>query len=106
MSIQVNEFYHKPGENDAEYIKLLKEALERQTRLTSKAISKLKEKHEWVSVKDRLPDRNTQYLIALSTGGVTSGWYFGDCGGFFVAGVCITENVSYWQQLPEPPKED
>ncbi len=42
MSIQVHEFNHIPGVNDAEYIKLLKEHLEAQTRLTSMAVAKLK----------------------------------------------------------------
>ena len=43
MSIQVNEFRHIPGKNDAEYIKLLKEHLEAQKQLTFKAIAKNKE---------------------------------------------------------------
>jgi len=43
MSIQVNEFRHIPGKNDAEYIKLLKEHLEAQKQLTFKAIAKIKE---------------------------------------------------------------
>lgn len=43
MSIQVHAFNHIPGVNDAEYIRLLKEHLEAQTRLTNKAIAKIKE---------------------------------------------------------------
>lgn len=43
MIIQVSDFRHIPGKNDAEYIKLLKEALERQKQITSKAIAKIKE---------------------------------------------------------------
>lgn len=43
MSIQVSEFQHIPGKNDAEYIKLLKESLERQKQITNKAIAKILE---------------------------------------------------------------
>ena len=43
MSVRVNDFKYIPGKNDAEYIKLLKEALERQKQITNKAIAKIKE---------------------------------------------------------------
>lgn len=43
MSLQVNEFKYVPGENDAEYICLLKKALERQKQITAKAVAKIKE---------------------------------------------------------------
>lgn len=43
MSIQVKEFIHVPGENDAEYIRLLNEQIERQKKLLNKAMAKLKE---------------------------------------------------------------
>lgn len=62
MSIQVNEFRHILGKNDTEYIKLLKEALERQKQITSKAIAKIKElssssesPNGWISCDERLP---------------------------------------------------
>ena len=65
MSIQVNEFRHIPGKNDAEYIKLLKEALERQKQITSKAIAKIKElsncseiPNNWIPCSERLPDED------------------------------------------------
>ena len=41
--MKVNVFKHVPGVNDAEYIKLLEQALERQKAITSKAIAKCKE---------------------------------------------------------------
>lgn len=40
--IAVTDFVWKPGENDAEYIHLLEEALERQKTITNKAVSKVK----------------------------------------------------------------
>ena len=42
MSIQVQDFYYIPGENDAEYIRLLQDALDRQKQLTSRALAKVK----------------------------------------------------------------
>lgn len=41
MSIQVRDFKHIPGENDAEYIKLLQENIDRQDAIIRKAIAKL-----------------------------------------------------------------
>ena len=98
MSIQVNEFYHKPGVNDSEYIKLLKEALERQTRLTSKAISKLKEKHEWVSVNDRLPtykELHDEQVLALFEDGDIASIGFDEC-------MEPDEYFGYWHQNFDP----
>ena len=42
MSIQVNDFKYIAGENDAEYIKLLQEHINRQDIIIRKAIAKLK----------------------------------------------------------------
>ena len=42
MSIQVNDFKHISGENDAEYIKLLQEHINRQDEIIRKTIAKLK----------------------------------------------------------------
>ena len=52
MSIQVKEFIHAPGENDAEYIRLLNEQIERQKKLLNKAMAKIRETEpktgEWI----------------------------------------------------------
>lgn len=42
MSIKVQEFHHKPGVNDAEYIKLLEHHLEMANQTTSKALAKIR----------------------------------------------------------------
>ena len=42
MSIQVSDFKYIPGENDAEYIKLMKEHIDRQDAIIHKAVAKLK----------------------------------------------------------------
>ena len=69
MSIQVNEFRYVQGENDAEYIKLLKEALDRQKKVTGKAIAKIKElsRRDWISCKDRLPTEDGYYFVTVDS---------------------------------------
>lgn len=69
MSIQVNEFRYVQGENYAEYIKLLKEALDRQKKVTGKAIAKIKElsRRDWISCKDRLPTEDGDYFVTVDS---------------------------------------
>lgn len=50
--ITVDDFKYIRGVNDAEYIELLKNAYERQKRITSKAIAKLKKQTEIIRCKD------------------------------------------------------
>lgn len=52
MGIMVEEFKYVRGVNDSEYIELLKNAYERQKRITSKAIAKLKEQPKIIRCKD------------------------------------------------------
>ena len=69
MSIQVNEFRYVQGKNDAEYIKLLKEALDEQKKVTGKAIAKIKElsRRDWISCKDRLPTEDGDYFVTVDS---------------------------------------
>lgn len=69
MSIQVNEFRYVQGKNDAEYIKLLKEALDEQKKATGKAIAKIKElsRRDWISCKDRLPTEDGDYFVTVDS---------------------------------------
>ena len=69
MSIQVNEFRYVQGENDAEYIKLLKKALDAQKKVTGKAIAKIKElsRRDWISCKDRLPTEDGDYFVTVDS---------------------------------------
>ena len=43
MSMFVRDFKYVAGKNDAEYIKLLEDALDRQRKITGKAISRIRE---------------------------------------------------------------
>ena len=58
----------------------------------------------WVSVKDRMPEQNGDYLAYTRDGIV---WPY-----FFMAGVWedalgnSTDTVTHWMPLPEPPEED
>lgn len=66
-------------------------------------------KAQWISVKDRLPDKNVEVLVCLN-GDVfskqielamlfTEGWYFGDdWSNGYASGF-----VTHWIALPEPP---
>ena len=47
MSIQVRDFVHVPGENDAEYIRLLKEHIEREHQLVIKAMASIHRTGHW-----------------------------------------------------------
>ena len=60
----VVDFKWEPGENDIEYIKLLQRALERQKKITSKAIDKLK----------KTTDLHTFHVIDTTTGEEPDMW--------------------------------
>lgn len=57
---------------------------------------------KWISVKDRLPEYDTRVIACCTDGHVASmhayGKWFYECG-------IITDNVTHWMPLPEPPKE-
>ena len=69
MSIQVKEFIHVPGENDAEYIRLLNEQIERQKKLLNKAMAKLRE-----------TEPKTGTWVRSHTGTIGEGFYCSRCG--------------------------
>ena len=63
---------------------------------------------KWISVKDRLPSKVDDYLVAFQTKGfgrktleVSLVWYYED--GWDLEN--IFEPIA-WQPLPEPPKEE
>lgn len=55
---------------------------------------------EWISVKDRLPDKGGRYIVHDLTLGVQGYYYHPDV-------YCPAwKTVTHWMPLPEPPKED
>lgn len=62
---------------------------------------------EWISVKDRLPEIDNEYIVALdflevkSTTmnfmSVTNKWHT-------MSSLDISKRVTHWMPLPEPPK--
>lgn len=69
---------------------------------------------EWISVKERLPERKQDVLMLFDTGNMAVGWwhdadehisvwcaYTDD--GFYTDCDCIP---THWMLLPEPPEEE
>ena len=58
---------------------------------------------KWISVKERLPERNKRILVAFKGGMVTTSMCINEASCF------LFENdygkVTHWMPLPEPPKE-
>ena len=66
-------------------------------------------KNEWISVEERMPEKEGKYLICTTKGYVTFG-YFGDYGNGKMTLYRDNprfdyRNVIYWMPVPEPPKE-
>ncbi len=57
--------------------------------------------HEWISVKDRLPDKNTAVIAATDNGIVFQCLYAYD-GWDLWEGHEV--NITHWMPLPQPPK--
>jgi hypothetical protein len=59
----------------------------------------------WISVKDRLPEAQGEYLISDNFK-VTIGWFSGENGWIGLDGSFYADSVvTYFMPLPEPPKE-
>lgn len=77
---------------------------------------------EWVSVKDRLPEKENNYLVYMKHGYMKilsfsknmheiepysflkgeAGWFDYDS----EYGAFMRNDVAFWRELPEPPKEE
>ena len=62
---------------------------------------------KWVSVKNRLPDKESMLCLVISDGDLyVSHWHWSDGGAwFFTDGECDC-NVTHWAKAPELPKEE
>jgi hypothetical protein len=63
--------------------------------------------NQWISVDDKLPATRKTVLIYDEYEGVSAGYYDSDYAKFrSIDDVYRPCNVTHWQPLPEPPKED
>lgn len=59
----------------------------------------------WISVKDRMPEKNGDYL-AYTRDGIVWPYYFTAISGVWEDALGYsTDTVTHWMSLPEPPKE-
>ena len=66
-------------------------------------IIKTIDRMNWISVKEKLPEKNGEYIVCYEDGDVSTDWYgFTDDG--LIAG--FDEDIVAWMFLPEPYKED
>lgn len=71
-------------------------------------------KQEWISVKDRLPERNKLVLVrAVSTARGGNITFVGAYDGFWflqtaadTIGLTIQYDITHWMPLPEPPEKE
>ncbi|MEL4859810.1 DUF551 domain-containing protein [Pseudoflavonifractor phocaeensis] len=59
---------------------------------------------EWISVKDRLPECFAPVIVCRADGKVECGMR--DINNWWKVYGTRTKRVTYWMDLPEPPKED
>lgn len=59
---------------------------------------------EWISVKERLPERFAYVLVYSPEDGRAVGRYYGD-GRWNIKGVRYPDTPTYWMPLPEKPQE-
>jgi len=72
--------------------------------------------HEWISVKDRLPDKWGIYWVAYEINGrlkshyciweQRSRMYQGNKWGWRSREYVRRNNIKYWMEIPEPPLND
>lgn len=64
----------------------------------------------WISVKDRLPEKDALYLIHAPSLDekkplITCAWYNPNLPGWSMLVECWLKAITHWMPLPEPPKE-
>ena len=119
MNHMVEKFQYIPGQNDEEYIELLKDALARQQNLTSIAIAKLKKLKKTkppllTSMRDGKPKAKGYYLVYAPTfkpntvkrprNGFMFGYWNGKNWGT-EATTNSPRHITHWMPLV-PPKEE
>ena len=75
------------------YAKLAIEALKKENGVTVQ---------EWISVDDRLPEKDEIVIICTDKNFIYAGELIGDT--WFLDNDSWTETVTHWMPLPQPPK--
>lgn len=82
----------------------LKKELLLQKDVFEMAISALTHPHgEWISVKDRLPEKKQRVIVRCRTVGTTVGWILWREWLTDLGKGC--SEVTHWMPLPEPPED-
>ena len=62
---------------------------------------------KWVSVKNRLPDKESMLCLVISDGDLyVSHWHWSDGGPWFFTDGEYDCNVTHWAKAPELPQEE
>jgi len=100
------EYCASPHEKDA-FLAGYQAAKEEDTCEHILDMSKMVDVNGWISVKDRLPEKNSELLLLMCVDGYELGYYerYTGYGWTNVLGTdCL--NVTHWMPLPEAPKEE
>ena len=57
----------------------------------------------WISVKERLPENDTEVMLYDTDCGIVFGWYDDEREDFVAEFISPLDAVTHWQPLPEPP---
>lgn len=58
--------------------------------------------NNWISVKDRLPEADAEYLVCNADGVIRVSYFDGTHWGYLAS---VREDINFWQPLPETPKQ-
>lgn len=84
------------------------EVLEAIIKDKEKSLCELEQKvPKWVSVKDRLPDKESMLCLVISDGDLyVSHWHWSGGGAWFFTDGEYDCNVTHWAKAPELPEEE
>jgi hypothetical protein len=98
----------KSSREEAEISKVVKNADNLTIQSLREMLEAKVEERKWISVNDRLPEDNNEYLI-LTSNGCNLAYYNLKLSQWIIKGESASRSmyyfVTHWQNLPSPPKE-